>query len=258
MAEEVRPSDFFSRNNILVSFLRNEGIRALWKGNVPAEILYVLYGASQFTAYSIFNDALTNAQTHFGFLLRPLTHSFFVGSGAGVAATVIAYPFDLLRTTLAANQSSRFLSMSATCKELFRQRGAWGFFSGLRPSLLSIVANSGTFFWSYSLARTAVASHETNGGGRVRGAEAACGLVAGVTAKMVSFPLDTLRKRVQMSHQANSLAVFASHYRQHGMRGFYRGFIVSLIKNAPTSAISIFVYENTIDGTRRLQRALGS
>src|SRR3954469_15696439 len=35
----------------LKHILREEGVAGLWKGNIPAELMYVAYGAIQFTTY---------------------------------------------------------------------------------------------------------------------------------------------------------------------------------------------------------------
>ncbi|PSK40834.1 hypothetical protein C7M61_000492 [Candidozyma pseudohaemuli] len=231
--------------------LRREGVTALWKGNVPAEILYVLYGASQFTSYSMLNNGLRDLQESFGFTMSRLLHTFTVGCGAGLASTVLTYPFDMLRTRLAASEAKQFLSMSKVAKDIYRDKGALGFFAGIRPSLLSIVASSGLFFWSYSLARSTTDKIHEQFGYRIWGVEAVCGFIAGSTAKAITFPLDTLRKRMQISHERNGFKVFRANYRNHGLFGFYRGFLVSLMKTAPTSAISVFVYEYSISATRK-------
>ena len=36
--------------------------------------------------------------------------------------------------------------------------------------------------------------------------------------------------------------------RREGLFGFYKGFGISLIKTAPTSAVSLFVYEVVLNG----------
>lgn len=240
-----------SATHTLLRLVRNEGVRALWKGNVPAEILYVLYGASQFTSYSVLNSGFRELQNSFGYSLSPLAHTFIVGCGAGLASTVATYPFDLLRTRLAANEGHKFLSMTSVALKIFAERGVLGFFAGVRPSLLSIVASSGVFFWSYSLARRTTEKIYSQFEYRIWGVEAVCGFVAGSTAKAMTFPLDTLRKRMQITHQRSGYKVFMSNLKAHGLPGFYRGFLVSLMKTAPTSAISMFVYEYSITATRK-------
>ncbi|KAM3123864.1 hypothetical protein CJJ07_001268 [Candidozyma auris] len=240
-----------SGSQTVMNLLKKEGIKALWKGNVPAEILYILYGASQFTSYSYLNTHLRELQNSWNFNISPSFHTFIVGCGAGLTSTAVTYPFDLLRTRLAASEAKNFLSMTKVAKHLHEEKGILGFFAGIRPSLLSIIASSGLFFWSYSLARAATNRIYDKFGFQVWGVEAVCGFTAGTTAKGITFPLDTLRKRMQMDSSRSGLQLFLTNLRQHGILGFYRGFLVSLMKSAPSSAISVFVYEYSINFTRK-------
>lgn len=241
---------------MVTNLLRTEGVTALWKGNVPAEILYVMYGASQFTSYSFLNQNLFELQKTMNFTLPKLLHLFVVGCGAGIFSTFITYPFDLLRTRLAANDSTKFLSMSTTCKEILAQKGFVGFYAGIRPSMLSIVATSGFFFWTYSLARDLSAYIDKKYHKKVWGVEAVCGLVAGGVSKGITFPLDTIRKRMQLMQHRSTWAMLMSHWKLHGFFGFYRGFGVSLLKTAPTSAISISAYEYALQVTLRISETI--
>lgn len=228
--------------------MREEGVRALWKGNVPAEFLYVLYGAAQFTSYSALNHSFHEFQQHHGVELLKLTHAFFVGCATGIVSTMVTYPFDLLRTRLVAHEAKNFLSMTSIARQILRSQGVRGFYVGLQPSLFSLIAYSGLFFWTYSLARTATEALPVE---QIWGVEALCGFGAGTTAKALSFPLDTIRKRVQIMRPDSVLSMLKQNWKEHSLRGFYKGFLVSLLKTAPTSAISVAVYERTIAFERK-------
>lgn len=232
---------------IVRNILRQEGVSAFWKGNVPAEFLYILYGALQFTAYSLLNLLFASAQTSWLLNVSPLVHLLVVGGCLGIVSTLLTYPFDVLRTRLAANQNL-FLSMRGVVAQIYADRGLPGFFVGISPSLVSVAANLGLFFWAYSVARTMAQG--------TWGVEAGCGLVAGVVAKAITFPLDTIRKRMQVGHGNHASALFVSQWRQYGWLSFYRGFAVSLAKTAPTSAISVAVYEYTLAQTRAMTGTL--
>ncbi|GEQ71729.1 hypothetical protein JCM33374_g5415 [Metschnikowia sp. JCM 33374] len=245
-------SDGITGVDLVRNLLRNEGLLALWKGNVPAEALYILYGASQFTSYSVLNRWLFEFQNQNQYTLSQPTHSLLVGSGTGLISTLVTYPFDLLRTRLAAHESRVLLSMSETCKNIYASDGTRGFFVGLRPTLLSVVANSGLFFWSYSLAREAVDQINEISPGKIWGVEAICGFLAGSTAKAITFPLDTIRKRLQVTSGSHAFRMLVDHWRLYGFANFYRGFGVSLIKTAPTSAVSMAIYEYTLTTMRAL------
>ncbi|SGZ50373.1 CIC11C00000002117 [Sungouiella intermedia] len=242
-------------SRLIANILRSEGVGALWKGNVPAEFLYILYGASQFTSYSMLNENLGDLQEKMDITLPKLLHLFLVGCGSGVFSTFITYPFDLLRTRLAANDSSEFLSMTRTCKEILNLEGIAGFYAGIKPSMLSIVTYSGFFFCTYSLSRDLSKHIEKAYYHQIWGVEAVCGSVAGATSKAITFPLDTIRKRLQVMPHSSAWSMLLSHWKLHGVIGFYRGFGISLLKTAPTSALSISVYEYALRATQKVTKA---
>lgn len=227
--------------------LRKEGVKALWKGNVPAEFLYVLYGASQFSSYTAINRALTTVENDvIGVPLAAQLHLLLAGCGSGLVSTLATYPLDLLRTRLAAHNQRLFKSMSATFREIYSELGSKGLFLGIRPSLLSSVATSGLFFSFYSLARQTSATFKT----AYWGEEAVCGFLAGAAAKTCTFPLDTLRKWLQMAPHRAAFSLAVESWKLRGMKGFYRGFGVSLFKSAPTSALLVAVYEYALHWTQ--------
>ena len=75
--------------------------QGLWRGTVPGQLLTVPYTAVQFVAL----QQCRALARQYGLADSPRWQSavpFVSGALAGAAATVASYPFDLLRTTLAA------------------------------------------------------------------------------------------------------------------------------------------------------------
>lgn len=251
---QIQESTFAERQSIasvLKSLLKNEGVAALWKGNVPAEIMYVMYGAIQFTTFSVLSDGFSKFENAIGTNFSSATHSLVVGAGTGTTSTIITYPFDLLRTRLAAN-SGEFLSMSSTARDILRKDGLIGIFVGIKPAILSVGSTTGLMFWSYQIARSFTLKHDN-----IPFIEGFCGFFAGATSKGLTFPLDTVRKRTQMHSVTkvgpplSAIRLFAQILRNEGLFGVYRGFSISVLKTAPTSAISLFVYEWSIQNMRK-------
>jgi|SRR5579859_2405878 len=83
------------------TIIAQEGITALWKGNVPAELLYVSYSMIQFVAYRETHVVLEKMEVPTSY------RSFIAGGVAGTFATIITYPLDLLRTRFAAQGTSK-------------------------------------------------------------------------------------------------------------------------------------------------------
>lgn len=227
--------------------LRNEGVVAFWKGNVPAEIMYILYGALQFALYQTVNRWLSAAEQTWAdstvskVIKQPLVHSLVTGFTAGASSTLVTYPFDLLRTRLAANRDKGLARMLTTMKLIFVNEGGFrGFFAGIQPTMLAIALNTGLMFSTYTKARQIAERHL-----KIPFIEGICGFVAGATAKAITFPLDTLRKRCQMTldYRTSWVGLARGVVARGGVRGLYNGFTVALVKTAPTSAISMWAYE---------------
>jgi solute carrier family 25 thiamine pyrophosphate transporter 19 len=85
------------------TIVRQEGIRGLWKGNIPAEMLYMTYGPVQFVTLKECTLFMQRATPQ----IPEAPRNFIAGGVAGAAATAATYPFDLLRTRFAAQGNQK-------------------------------------------------------------------------------------------------------------------------------------------------------
>ncbi|KAI0890532.1 mitochondrial thiamine pyrophosphate carrier 1 [Annulohypoxylon maeteangense] len=242
----------------------NEGVAALWKGNVPAELMYVAYASIQFTTYRSMTLLLHRVFAKDGSggnstqsRLPKSVESFISGASAGATATAATYPLDLLRTRFAAQGNDRvYASLRHAIADINRDEGIRGFFRGLSPALAQIVPFMGLFFAVYEGARLPLGKMDLPWGT----GDATAGIIASVVAKTGVFPLDLVRKRIQVQGPTRSRYVHknipeyvgtVSTVRQvlhrEGVRGLYRGLTVSLIKAAPASAVTMWTYERVLN-----------
>jgi len=231
---------------------QQEGIRALWKGNIPAELLYVCYGGGQFVAYRTISQLLSQLPNR----LPSSAESFISGAAAGAAATTLTYPLDLLRTRFAAQGTQKvYEGIFGSIRDISRHEGTRGFFRGCIAANGQIIPYMGLFFSSYEM------FHQFLGGKTLpfSSGDAISGVLASVLAKTAVFPLDLVRKRLQVQGPTRSKYIHTNipEYRgvirsliqinrREGVRGMYRGLTVSLMKSAPASAITMYVYERTL------------
>ena len=235
--------------------LAKSGSKAFWKGNIPAELLYILYGSAQFTTYRTTNQLLKP------FSLPYAVESFISGAVAGATATTATYPLDLLRTRFAAQGPIKvYASLRSSILEIARTEGFRGFFQGLGPGVGQIIPYMGLFFSFYETLRPALTDLSLPFGS----GDAAAGVCAGVLAKSGVFPLDLIRKRLQVQGPTRSRyaggsmplykGVWASGksiLHKEGYRGLYRGLSISLVKSAPASAVTMWTYEHVLLLLRR-------
>ena len=86
-------------------------MQGLWRGTLAGQLLYVPYTVVQFVTLQQVNLAARRLQLT-ETRAAPLI-SYASGAVAGMAATCISYPFDLLRTTLAAQGEPKVGALEA-------------------------------------------------------------------------------------------------------------------------------------------------
>ncbi|XP_024398038.1 mitochondrial thiamine diphosphate carrier 2 isoform X2 [Physcomitrium patens] len=180
--------------------VREEGVRGLWRGNIPALLLQMPYTAIQFVVKSNADSLVAGspqAARHKGLM------SFLGGSLAGTAATIGSYPFDLLRTVLASQGEPKvYPNMRSVMVDIYKRKGVTGFYAGLTPTLMEIVPYAGLQFGFYdSLRRWALTLNPLKEDGEHTPLSSTqnfwCGFGAGLFAKLCCHPLDVIKKRYQ-------------------------------------------------------------
>ncbi|KAF2634349.1 mitochondrial thiamine pyrophosphate carrier 1 [Massarina eburnea CBS 473.64] len=240
----------------LKRILREEGLTGLWKGNIPAEAMYLAYGSVQFSAYKYVSQLLEALPPPYS--LPGPANSFISGAAAGAAATTATYPLDLLRTRFAAQGPDRvYASLIVSIRHIAQHEGPAGFFRGLGAGVSQIVPYMGLFFAGYEGLKPVMASLSVPL--PFGTSDAAAGIMASVLSKTAVYPLDTTRKRLQVQGPMRSQYVHRNiplytgvvstllHISKHeGRRGLYRGLTVGLLKAAPASAVTMWTYERAM------------
>ena len=174
------------------TILKEEGARGLWAGTVPALFLWVPYTAVQFAALGEFKRV---ARENGGDPEKPPL-AFAGGAVAGATATVVTYPFDVMRTVLAAQGSPRvYESLPAAAAGILKSRGPAGLYAGVGVTLLEIVPASAIQFGVYALLRDIARAEDPRSRDSTPRAvsplaNAACGFGAGSVARVIIHPLD--------------------------------------------------------------------
>ena len=115
------------------TIIKEEGSLALFKGNLPAEYLYLAYGAVQFCAYHAIDDRLKE------FHWNPSLEKFISGSLSGGLATFATYPLDVIRTRFAMQGKIPFYSSTwDALHTIYQMEGFKGLYRGIWPSMLSV------------------------------------------------------------------------------------------------------------------------
>jgi solute carrier family 25 (mitochondrial thiamine pyrophosphate transporter), member 19 len=186
------------------------------------------------------------------------------GAIAGATGTTVTYPLDLLRTRFAATGPRKvYPSFIYAIREIYTSEGPKGYFRGLSAGLLQIAPYMGLFFSCYEALRPRIhpaLSHLPllrDQGLETRISDGAiAGICSSVIAKTGIFPLDLVRKRLQVQgptrgrYVHTNIPVYEGIFgtlkailKKEGFKGLYRGLAVSLWKAAPASAVTMATYE---------------
>jgi solute carrier family 25 phosphate transporter 23/24/25/41 len=216
---------------------KEEGIRAFWKGNGTNIIRIFPYSAGQLMSNDQYKRLLANADT--GELT--LSRRLLAGACAGMTATAITHPLDTVRLRLALPNSG-YNGMSHAMMTMVRTEGTISLYKGLIPTLIGIAPYAALNFASYDMLKRYV-----YGGDKPQSvlSNLALGGLAGTIAATVCYPLDTIRRRMQMKGQLykNQADAFVTIWRSEGITGFYRGWVANTIKVVPQNAIRFVSYE---------------
>ncbi|XP_012339948.1 mitochondrial thiamine pyrophosphate carrier [Apis florea] len=237
--------------------LKEEGITAFWKGHIPAQLLSIVYGTTQFYSYHIFMKISHNFS-----LLNEWKYStnFIAGASAGFLATIVSFPFDTIRTRLVAqsNNHTIYKGILHSCNCIIQHESPKVFFYGLLPTLLQIVPHTGLQFAFYGYVSDKYKKYydETNisfYNSMISGS------VAGLLAKTAIYPFDLSRKRLQIQGFRNGRKGFGTFFECKGLidclkltikkesvKGLFKGLVPSQLKATMTTALHYTVYEQTL------------
>lgn len=238
---------------------KEEGLRAFWKGHNPAQVLSIIYGVSQFSSYEHLNHLLRKFKT---FEEHQNVRNFSCGALSGTVATVITLPLDVVRTRLISQDPNRGYKNSVQgLKLIYGLEGVKGMYRGLSPSVLQIAPLTGGQFMFYNIFGSMFRQYFNISASETLPAIELfiCGGLAGLCTKLLVYPLDLAKKRMQIQGFAKSRQTFGRHFvcdsmfncmynivKQEGFVGLYKGLYPALLKACFMSAFYFAIYDEMV------------
>ena len=212
---------------------KSEGLKGYWKGNVPQVIRILPYSSAMLNSYEFYKKQLTNKET--GKLSVP--GRLAAGAAAACTATLVTYPLDIIRLRLSVDPN--MTSMSQVASSILREEGPKAFFKGLPATCLSISPYSALNFCAFDLFKKLVPDGDSAKG------IAAASFMATLVASGTCYPLDTIRRQMQLktSTYSNVFDAGVSILSRDGLGGFFKGFVPNAIKNAPNKSIQLTTFD---------------
>ncbi|KAJ9087299.1 coenzyme A transporter, variant 2 [Entomophthora muscae] len=229
---------------------RLHGIPGLFQGHMATLLRIFPYAAIKFMAFEQFKVVIEDSN-----MVERDTGRFLAGSLAGLTSVFFTYPMDMLRTRMAYEVESPvgILAMSRNIyleSPVTRIGGLSNFYRGFIPTLMGVVPYGGVSFWCYSKItnyfQTQIPDIAMSDNQLKAWAELASGGLAGAVAQTVSYPLEVIRRRMQVGGRfgprQSIYTTITEIYVKNGLRGYFAGLSIGYIKVTPMTAISFFTY----------------
>mmetsp|Transcript_182 Transcript_182/g.438 ORF Transcript_182/g.438 Transcript_182/m.438 type:complete len:360 (+) Transcript_182:121-1200(+) len=273
--KENRPKFSMTIRGGLAKIVERGGMLSLWKGNGTSCIHRFPFSAINFYCYEGVLDILKGPQRlsdddedSYTNTKEVSTFSRLIaGAVAGTTACVACYPLDLVRTRLTTQLEGKetYRGITDAFAKIVRNEGTTGLYSGLGPTLMVAVPNFSISWVVYGSLKEYALEDELFYNVRKVDSETGehklgfvltlgCGAASGILSTLVTFPFDTVRRRMQIQGQHFSqgerltgLQMIRSLLRTDGLKGFYRGLRPEVLKVVPMVGTMFTVYETLKD-----------
>lgn len=185
---------------------------------------------------------------------------------AGSIGKLIEYPFDTIKVRLQSQPHPPIYTGPLDCFQqslLAPEGGLRSLYRGISAPLFGAAIETSSLFFSYRIAQSALQAlipslPQGKGENLPLGVLLACGAISGATTSLLltpielvkcklQYPVANLRDRDSPSHKGRGpVNVIASVFRNHGILGFWRGQLGTLIRETGGSAAWFGSYEGVL------------
>ncbi|XP_078151458.1 mitochondrial adenine nucleotide transporter ADNT1-like isoform X3 [Carex rostrata] len=194
------------------------------------------------------------------------------GACAGIIAMSATYPMDMVRgriTVQTEKSPYQYRGMFHALSTVYREEGFRALYRGWLPSVIGVIPYVGLNFAVYETLKDWLLQSKpfglVNEDAKELGVatKLGCGAAAGTVGQTVAYPLDVVRRRMQMvgwNHAASIVTAgahgkeqplqysgmvdaFRKTVRHEGFGALYKGLIPNSVKVVPSIAIAFVTYE---------------
>ncbi|XP_051129671.1 mitochondrial adenine nucleotide transporter ADNT1-like [Andrographis paniculata] len=253
---------------------RTEGLRGMFKGNGSNCVRIVPNSAVGFYSYEevakgalwLYRQETGNENAQSNSLVR-----FGAGSCAGAISLTATYPLDMVQGRLSVQtdkSSRRYRGIFHALRTVMVEEGPRALYKGWLPSVIGVIPYLGFNFSVYESSKEWVLESNPhillskNTESNMAIISLACGAAAGIVSQTVTYPLDVIRRRMQIAGWKDAASVitgdgkgkappeyngmvdaFLKTIRSEGFGALFKGWMPNAIKMVPCTAVSFVTYE---------------
>ena len=235
---KMQRQNAFMPGSTVRAVIHEEGLRHLWKGNATNCLRVFPQTAINYYIYTLCDESLLCG------IHEDKTRRFVSGIFGGSVSMILTYPLETIRSRLSLQlNSSHYTGITNALQKIPRR----DLFQGLRMSIFGYAPFTAISFSSYFSYREYL---DDNTALNSDVAKMLAGGLAGITAIMITYPTDLIRRRLQLQNFDKNVPKYNGIIDcsrkimvNDGITGLYRGLFATCIKLFPTIGIQFLVIE---------------
>ncbi|KAJ6407153.1 hypothetical protein OIU84_010622 [Salix udensis] len=235
-----------------------EGVMGFYRGNGASVARIVPYAALHYMTYEQYRRWIILRVPDIG---RGPVLDLVAGSFAGGTAVLLTYPLDLVRTKLAyqivssstvnihgvVGMEQVYKGIRDCFSKTLKESGLRGLYRGVAPSLYGIFPYAGLKFYFYEEMKRHVPEERK----KDIVVKMVCGSVAGLLGQTFTYPLDVVRRQMQVQRLSVSnnaelkgtMETLVMIAQNQGWKQLFSGLSINYLKVVPSVAIGFTVYD---------------
>lgn len=226
---------------ILKDIYKNQGFKGLFKGNLAHIIKTAPEKAVKFGLFESCKNLIKNTRNKDDLSSSEI---FLAASLSSSLAILTLHPLEVIRTQLSVNPN--LTTINDAIKHLYQEgkiTKSNTFYRGLIPHLASTVPNSGVNLLSYEMLKVSIYGKNPENEPSVQGLMVLGG-ASGLISTTLFYPLHVFKSRLIVKNQGENLfSIIKDIQMNDGVKGYFKGYPISIFKTIPSHAISFGIYE---------------
>jgi solute carrier family 25 (mitochondrial adenine nucleotide translocator), member 4/5/6/31 len=234
---------------------KEQGIGAFWRGNLTNIIRYFPTQAFNFafkdSIKAMFPRADKNKEFWTFFAINMAS-----GGLAGAGSLMIVYPLDYARTRLASDVGAgkkQFNGLVDCLVKTVKASGISGLYNGVGVSVVGIIPYRGVYFGLFDTLSGFNPYQKSDNSLLRASSKFLCAQTSAIAAGYASYPLDTVRRRLQMQSEkpkadwvySGTMDCFAKIIKNEGVTALFKGAGANALRTVGAALVLVFYSEIT-------------
>jgi solute carrier family 25 (adenine nucleotide translocator) protein 4/5/6/31 len=232
-----------------------QGIGAFWRGNFTNILRYFPTQAFNFAFKDAIKAVFPKADKNTEFA-KFFAINMASGGLAGAGSLMIVYPLDYARTRLASDVGGaerQFKGLADCLKKTVASGGIGSVYNGIGVSVMGIIPYRGAYFGLFDTLSGYNPFQNSDNNIQRAASKFGCAQTSAITAGYISYPFDTIRRRLQMQSEKpesewvykGTVDCFGKIVKEEGAASLFKGAGANALRTVGAAMVLVLYSEIT-------------